>query len=107
MITFEQLHKATLERQAEWDPHSKLSIAFRGNELAGEVGEACNVIKKLEREDLGLVGSRASLEDLADELADVVISTQIIASETGIDLGQAIQRKFNKTSDKYNLKTRL
>lgn len=42
------LRAANLRRQAEWDPSDKITAAYRGNELAGEVGEACNVIKKLE-----------------------------------------------------------
>jgi NTP pyrophosphatase (non-canonical NTP hydrolase) len=50
-----------------------LSLAYKGNELAGEAGEACNVIKKLERERLGMPGSRDTVAHLAEELADVII----------------------------------
>jgi NTP pyrophosphatase (non-canonical NTP hydrolase) len=75
--------------------------------MAGEAGEACNEIKKLERERLGLVGSRTTLDKVAEELADVIISTDLIAMELGIDLGEAVKNKFNKTSESYGLKTRI
>lgn len=74
-----ELHIANVARQKEWDASNGLDIDFFGVELAGEVGEACNIIKKLERERLGLRGSRATVQDLADELADVIICTDLIA----------------------------
>ena len=104
--TFEKLRKASVARQKEWDTGSeKLSLAFKGLEMAGEAGEACNVLKKLERERLGLIGSRSTLLDAAEELADVVICVDLICQELDIDLGEAIKHKFNKTSLKNGLKT--
>lgn len=102
-----RLREANRTRQAEWDPGSKLSLAYRGNELAGETGEACNILKKLERERLGIKGSRGSVDHLAEELADVIICVDLIAMEFGIDLGAAVAAKFNATSDKVGLSTRL
>jgi NTP pyrophosphatase (non-canonical NTP hydrolase) len=104
---YPSLRLANTARQAEWDAGNQLTPAYRGNELAGEVGEACNVIKKLERERLGIKGSRDTVEHLAEELADVVICTDLIAMEFGIDLQQAVRDKFNATSEKVGLKTRL
>jgi NTP pyrophosphatase (non-canonical NTP hydrolase) len=101
------LRDANKARQLEWDKDDKITAAYRGNELAGEVGEACNIIKKLERERMGIRGSRASIGDLADELADVVICVDLIAMQYGINLDHAISRKFNWTSEKYGLETRF
>lgn len=106
-LTIAELCIANIKRQAEWDPANVLTASFRGNELAGEIGEACNVIKKLERERLGLPGSRATIEALAEELADGVICISIIAVMEGIDLAQAIVDKFNKTSDEVGLGIKL
>jgi NTP pyrophosphatase (non-canonical NTP hydrolase) len=103
----ENLRIANQKRQLEWDGDNQLSLTYQGNELAGECGEACNVIKKLERERLGLRGSRATLQDLADELADVVIVADLIAARMGINLAQAVIDKFNATSAKYGLETRM
>lgn len=104
-LAFSVLRAANDVRQQEWDPSDAITLAYRGNELAGEVGEACNVIKKLERQRIGLRGSRASVEMLAEELADVLICADLIAMQAGIDLGAAVRAKFNATSSKYGLKT--
>jgi NTP pyrophosphatase (non-canonical NTP hydrolase) len=101
------LRLANATRQREWDPDDSITLAYRGNELAGEVGEACNVVKKLERERLGVRGSRATAQQLAEELADVVICVDLIAMHVGIDLADAVRRKFNATSEKYGLRTLL
>lgn len=98
------LRTANVERQKEWDPSNAITIEYRGNELAGEVGEACNLIKKMARERLGLRGTRTTPEALAEELADVVICADLIAMQAGIDLDKAVRRKFNATSEKYALK---
>lgn len=108
MTNYSTLQEANIARDREWNTGSeKLSLSFRGNEMAGEVGEACNIIKKLERERLGIRGSRATLDDLADELADVVITAHLTAMDAGIDLDAAVKRKFNATSEKYGLETRI
>lgn len=107
MSTFTSLREANIARQAEWDSGQQIGLTFRATELGGEVGEALNVIKKLERERLGIRGSRATREDLASELADVVICVDLIAMGEGIDLDAAIAGKFNATSEKVGLKTRL
>jgi len=157
------LRDANAARQAEWDPAGQLRLAFTLIELGGEVGEALNLVKKLERERLGLMGSRATLGQLAEELADVVICADLAAMRLGapaynlgelrrpkgqpdplidaglmlffagrltqseaandacgvvlaaqataqcydLDLGAAIVAKFNATSAKVGLKTRL
>lgn len=102
------LRAANIARDQEWNTGSeRVSMTFRATELAGEVGEACNVIKKLERERIGLVGSRDTKEHLAEELADIVICTDLVAMDAGIDLDAAIAAKFNATSEKNGLTTRL
>jgi NTP pyrophosphatase (non-canonical NTP hydrolase) len=105
---FGNLRRANEARQKEWDKDNRITLSFRGNELAGEVGEACNIIKKIERERIGLPGSRATKEQLAEELADVVICADLIAMEEGIDpMRRAVPAKFNSTSRKVGLETRL
>lgn len=103
----QKLRDANYVRQQEWDPTDAITIEYRGNELSGEVGELCNLIKKLARERLGLRGSRATKEQLAEELADVIICTDLIAMQLGISLEIAVKNKFNATSEKYELQTRI
>lgn len=107
MNDYTDLRSANRARQKGWDSGNQITLAYRGNELAGEVGEACNVIKKLERERLGIAGSRDTMEHLAEELADVIICADLIAMQAGIDLDGAVRAKFNATSEKVGLLTRL
>ncbi len=106
-MSFSALRTADEARQKEWDRGNKLDLAYRGNELAGEVGEACNVIKKLERERRGIAGSRDTVEHLAQELADVIICVDLVAMSAGIDLWAAVRDKFNLTSEQNGLSTRI
>lgn len=106
-LTFDDLRKANTNRQKEWETSSKLDLSYLGNAAAGEMGETCNVIKKLERERLGLTGSRATKRELADELADTLIYLDLIANRAGINLGEAVRKKYNDTSAKYGFEERL
>ena len=106
-MNFEQLRKANKQRHIEWANGEPLPLSFRGVELAGEVGEACNEIKKLAHNELGIRGGKDDLTGLRDELADVLICVDLIAMDLGIDLGEVVRAKFNATSEKYGLETRL
>src|SRR6267378_1863075 len=105
---FNTLIQANAIRNAQWDPRGEISLAFRGIELGGECGEALNVMKKLERQRMGHVGSRATKEDLGKELADVVICAYLSAMTAGIvDFESVIADKFNEVSERYGLDARL
>ena len=106
-LDLRELQAANSSRQDEWPGAQAVTPSYRGNELAGEVGEACNVIKKLERMRLGIAGSTDTVEHLAEELGDVIICVALIANEFGIDLSNATRAKFNKTSKKVGLKSRI
>jgi len=106
-MNLSELREANIKRQKEWCPDHQPDLSFRGNELGGECGEAQNVIKKLERERHGWVGSRDTVEHLAEELADLIIVSDLIAMQCGIDLSEAVKKKFNQTSEKVQLQTRL
>lgn len=70
----------------------------------GELGEAANVAKKLNRVRDGIPGNTQTAGELraalADELADTFIYLDLLAQSQGIDLQAAILAKFNKTSAK-------
>lgn len=106
-LDLRDLQAANASRQDEWPGAQAVTPSYRGNELAGEVGEACNVIKKLERMRLGIAGSTDTVEHLAEELGDVIICVALIANEFGIDISDATRAKFNETSVKVGLKSRI
>ena len=107
LLTFKALRKANQVRQQEWPGNEKADVAFRTIEVAGEFGEVCEAVKKYLRAERGIKGSTASLDDVADEMADAIIALDLLADEMGINLSSAVSRKFNRTSVKYDLKTRL
>jgi NTP pyrophosphatase (non-canonical NTP hydrolase) len=74
------------------------------NAVTGELGEAANLIKKIERGDMTLDEARA---DLAKELADVVTYLDILAFRAGVDLGAATMDKFNEVSERVGSTVRL
>lgn len=73
----------------------------------GELGEAANVLKKLNRARDGIEGNTESVEELnqqlADEIADTFIYLDLLAQKCGIDLSEAVASKFNRTSQKHNM----
>lgn len=84
---------------ASWD------VMQWGCATSGEIGEACNIAKKLGRYDIGNQRvnksgetERALLLSLADEVADGVIYADLWLASQGLDLGSAIITKFNRTS---------
>lgn len=88
-----------------------VDLAFRGLEMAGEAGELANKLKKLVRLQRRITGTnedRATLmQEIADEMGDVMICVDLIGMEVGINMAEAVRSKFNATSIKHGLKTRL
>ena len=71
---------------------------------AGEIGEAANIIKKLNRYRDGIPGNSESKEqlqaNLADEIADAAIYLDLLAQAAGFDLETIREAKFAKSSVK-------
>lgn len=127
-LTFDALREANTARQEEWPGGEHVDLAFRGLELAGEVGEMTdavvdllavsaasgrlsNKLKKLTRLERGIKGTtedkKRLLFEAMEEIADVVICVDLVAMHLGVSLQQAVRGKFNATSLKHSLKTRL
>ena len=72
--------------------------------MMGEAGEACNIVKKLNRARDGIPGNKETVGELRDmlrrELADVYIYLNLVCLSLGIDLSSAVPEKFEETSRK-------
>jgi NTP pyrophosphatase (non-canonical NTP hydrolase) len=112
-LTFPMLRAANMSRCARWHPRglNEWTLSDWACATGGELGEAMNIVKKLNRERDGIAGNTLTEEELrcelADELADVAIYLDIWAASEGIDLGEAIASKFNRTSEKVGFPERL
>ena len=76
---------------------SSWSLAQWCNATLGELGEAANVIKKIDRGDLTLEEAR---ENLGKEIADTLTYLTILAYRADIDLSKATIDKWNEISDR-------
>lgn len=78
---------------------------------AGELGEAANIIKKLNRVRDGIPGNKQSADELraalSDELADTFIYLDLLAQSQGVNLGEAVRRKFDAKSAEMGYPLRL
>jgi NTP pyrophosphatase (non-canonical NTP hydrolase) len=103
-LTFKELRAVNIERcNSAFFPLESKDGPWWGNAMAGECGEACNVVKKIDRD--GLTDERVA--SLAKELADVVTYADLLAARYGIDLGHAIAAKFNEVSERVGSELRL
>ena len=106
-ISFDNLRRANDKRQQEWPGNDKADLAFRMIEVSGEAGELAEAVKKHLRYERGIKGTTLDIDDIADEMGDLVVSLDLLAAEMGINLGDAVMNKFNRTSRKYEMNTRL
>lgn len=84
------------------------TVAEWGVAVAGEAGEICNAIKKLRRLEDGNNTAKdpqtreEAVQAIADEIADTIIYADLLAAKLGIDLEEAIVKKFNEVSRRMN-----
>ncbi len=112
-LTFDHLREVSSRRVLRWHKGGldEWSLSDWAVAMMGEAGEACDVIKKLNRaRDCAPGNKRTPAElqqDLADELADTLIYLDLLAAKAGIDLGEAVISKFNMVSERMGFPERL
>jgi NTP pyrophosphatase (non-canonical NTP hydrolase) len=79
--------------------------------ILGELGEAANVAKKLNRYRDGIRGNKVSEEELRNklrqELGDTFVYLDLIAQALGFYIGDAATEVFNSKSDELNCPIRI
>ncbi len=107
-MNLQEFSRLNLERCTSPDgfnhPLSAWSLSDWMVATMGELGEAANVLKKLNRARDGIPGNSETVEQLeqmfADELADAFTYMDLLAQAAGVDLPDAIVAKFNRVSAK-------
>lgn len=92
------------ERAHSTNDGSDWALSAWCNAVCGKLGEAANIIKKIERGDFTLEEARI---DLAHELADVLTYLAILADRAGINLSEATIDRFNIVSVRVGSPIRL
>lgn len=100
----EQTDIRRIARRKHDAPAAIWALSAWCNAVCGELGEAANLIKKIERGDFTLDERRA---DLAREFADIVTYLDILAMRAGVDLGEATVLKFNEVSKRVGSTVRI
>lgn len=106
MLTFEQFsaeNRARCESRSGFNhPLSGWSTSDWMTALVGEVGEAANVVKKLNRYRDGVPGNKVSEAELRDqlrrELGDVFVYLDLMAQSLGFSIVDAATEVFNAKS---------
>lgn len=113
-LNFAELRRANIIRNEEvFNPCNNWSLMEWACAMAGEAGELCGAIKKMRRMEEGTNSAKDPTDlaiykrKVADEMADVIIYLDLMASKMNLDLGQAVISKFNEVSDRMKSTTRL
>lgn len=105
-----ELRKANLSRVSRYG-HGSIENGWDlmqwGCALAGEVGELCNVLKKMVRQAPGDPSPDQLTGDAAGEIADVMIYLDLVAAKLDLVLQRVVTRKFNQSSKKFGFPERL
>lgn len=101
-LTFNGLREANVKRRKEIFQDCKHWVtADWAMAVAGELGELCNLLKKVRR------GEPQSIIDIQHEIADTAIYLDLLANHLGVDLGKAIRMKFNIVSEENHCDIRI
>jgi NTP pyrophosphatase (non-canonical NTP hydrolase) len=120
-LTFAEVRTHNLTRSERWHKGAltKWSESDWGVALAGEVGEALNKIKKLNRlrDELPNRDNAEPWKDNRDralivaeigaELADSFLYLDLLAQRLGLVLAEEVVKKFNTVSENYGFPERL
>ena len=102
MIDLVELQALVVKRTVEGGrPILDWSLTDWATAMAGEAGEACNLVKKDRR------GEVIEFTDIADEVADMVIYGLLLCERLDERLSDAIVRKFNEVSDRVGSPRKL
>jgi NTP pyrophosphatase (non-canonical NTP hydrolase) len=111
--SIKEISRINLQRCLRWHPDgiNSWSLSDWAVAVSGEVGELCNVVKKLNRERDGLKGNKESMTELQialwKEVADVYLYLDLFAQAAKMDLATAIAHKFDEVSIRNGFPERL
>lgn len=115
MMTFGQFSQANRERceSPEGFKHrlQDWSASDWMTALVGEVGEAANVVKKLNRYRDNVPGNKATIDELRDqlrkELGDTFVYLDLMCQSLGFSIADAAAEVFNAKSDQIGYPKKL
>jgi len=70
--------------------------------LSGEIGEFCNIVKKINRDDAGII-TPEKLAMMKDELGDVIWYWLFVCDILKLDPEEIMDYNMKKLKNRYNL----
>jgi NTP pyrophosphatase (non-canonical NTP hydrolase) len=112
-LNLDQIREQNVARANKWHGGSfkDWSLSDWAVAMAGEAGEVCDVIKKLNRIRDGLAGNKlteAELNvELGKEIADTFLYLDLLAARANINMSYCIRQKFNEVSEREGFDQKL
>jgi NTP pyrophosphatase (non-canonical NTP hydrolase) len=97
-MSFEQFQLINIERCENAFPQCKeWTLNDWATALTGEVGEMCNLLKKVKRGDFPLEEVK---DKIASEISDIITYADLLMSIIGADTEEELVKKFNEVSER-------
>lgn len=116
-LTFDEVAFQNRSRAMRWRKGGldEWSVSDWAVAFAGEAGEVCDAVKKLNRIDHKLHSenprqpqTRAqAIADIAKEIGDTAIYLDLLAQRLGLSLEDCVRTTFNRISDREGLPEKL
>lgn len=115
MNWFRDFQRINRYRSNRWMKSDSPPLMYFSNAMAGETGEVCNAVKKLERITQGLRNKENGVDKtnipeleqkVANECADSIIYALIILDRLGFDAQAVISDVFDQKSIEYGFPER-
>lgn len=118
-LTLKKINTINKRRCKRWHDSGidNWSISDWAVAMAGEAGEICNAVKKLNRLRDNLPSKNdpgrqidtvaEAKEKIGEEIADTFLYLDLLAIRLGLNMEKEIIKKFNAVSKKYNFPERL
>lgn len=100
-MTFEEFHNSVKET-AQYD-HEKNKVVYPALGLAGETGEAVDIIKKTIRYGNAATDLGKRTDDMKLELGDVMWYWCNLCIDLGFDPGELLQMNYDKLRKRYGI----
>lgn len=105
VVSVDHNEKTELEEYQDWVRENVygddfgVPLLIMSNAFGGEAGELMNVIKKVYRDDKGVV-TKARKQDIISELGDNIWYIAAICNEIGVTLDEVIENNIQKINER-------
>lgn len=109
-MTLEYMRRINVDRvpySGHGDLENGWNVAEWGCAFAGEAGELCNVLKKINRQAPFDPDIESLRKEAKDEIGDVLAYLDLVAAKLDLNLAECVADKFNDVSRKYDYPQRM